>query len=213
MRLLRRAASAVDRLNDGIGAAIRWLALLMVLLGAYNAIARYLTRAIGMSLSSNAYIDLQWYMFSAIFLLGAAYGLSHDVHVRVDVLYGRLRRRTRAWIDLAGTILFLVPFSVLMLRVAWPAVRNSWSTHEVSPDPGGLPRYPVKTLILISFALLLLQGLAQIVKQVDILRGAPGGGSAPDAGAGDRGGSEAVASDPAAGAAPSSGSGSGREAG
>jgi len=203
MRLLRRAASAVDRLNDGIGAAIRWLALLMVIVGAYNAVARYLTRSVGVSLSSNAYIDLQWYMFSAIFLLGAAYGLSHDVHVRVDVLYARLRRRTRAWIDLVGTVLFLVPFSVLMLWVAWPAVRNSWSAHEVSPDPGGLPRYPVKTLILISFALLLLQALAQIVKQIDVIRGAAGSVGAPGAREGDRGAPDHGASGPAPEPVPS----------
>ena len=170
MRTLRRLAASVARMNDGIGGAIRWLALVMVLVGAFNAVARYLTRYTGVSLSSNAYIDLQWYLFSLIFLLGAAYGLNHDVHVRVDVLYGRLTRRARAWIDLAGTVLFLIPFSVLMLWVAWPAVRNSWSIREVSPDPGGLPRYPIKAVILVSFALLLVQGLAQIVKQVDEIR-------------------------------------------
>jgi len=171
MAFLKRASSAIDALNDRIGQAIRWLALIMVLVGAYNAIVRWLTRYVGVSLSSNAYLDLQWYFFSLIFLLGAAYGLRHDVHVRVDVLYSKLGTKARAWIDLAGTVLFLLPFSILMLYVSWPAVRNSWAVHETSPDPGGLPRYPIKTVILLSFALLVLQGFSQIVKQVVILRG------------------------------------------
>jgi TRAP-type mannitol/chloroaromatic compound transport system permease small subunit len=170
MHFLRRLAHAVDALNNRIGASIRWLSLIMILVGAFNAIARYLTRYTGFALSSNAYFDLQWYFFSLIFLLGAAYGLEHDVHVRVDVLYARLSRKGRAWIDLAGTVLFLIPFSVMMLWVSWPAVRNSWSIRETSPDPGGLPRYPIKTVILLSFGLLLLQALSQLVKQVDVLR-------------------------------------------
>ena len=164
-------ADAIDRMNRTVADVVRWLALIMVLLGAFNAVARYLTRYVGVSLSSNAYLDLQWYFFSLIFLLGAAYGLRHDVHVRVDVLYSRLNPRARAWIDLAGSVLFLLPFSVLMLVVSWSPVRNSWAIHETSPDPGGLPRYPIKTVILLSFVLLVLQGLSQIVKQVMILRG------------------------------------------
>lgn len=178
MHSLKRFAAAVDGLNNRIGASIRWLSLIMILVGAFNAIARYLTRYTGLSLSSNAYFDLQWYFFSLIFLLGAAYGLEHDVHVRVDVLYSRLSRRARAWIDLAGTVLFLIPFCALMLWVSWPAVRNSWAIRETSPDPGGLPRYPIKTVILLSFALLLLQALSQLVKQIETLRGA---GEVPDA--------------------------------
>ena len=170
MQFLKTLSSAIDGLNNRIGQGIRWLSLIMILVGAFNAIARYATRYTGVSLSSNAYLDLQWYFFSLIFLLGAAYGLEHDVHVRVDVLYSRLTRKKRAWIDLGGTVLFLIPFSVLMLWVSWPAVRNSWSIKETSPDPGGLPRYPIKAVILLSFALLVLQALSQVVKQVDILR-------------------------------------------
>jgi len=172
MILLQRFAHAVDRLNERIGGAIRWLTLLMVLLGAFNAIARYLTKYTGVSLASNAYTELQWYFFSLIFLLGAAYGLLHDVHVRVDVLFARLGRKTQAWIDIAGTVVFLIPFCVLMLWVSWPAVRNSWSIRETSPDPGGLPRYPIKAVILLCFVLLALQALSHIVKQIEVLRGA-----------------------------------------
>ena len=170
MRLLLRLSAAIDRANDRVGAAIQWLVLLMVLVGAFNALARYATRYTGISLSSNAYFDLQWYMFSLIFLLGAAYGLNKDVHVRVDVLYSRLSVRGRAWIDLAGSVLFLLPFCVMMLWVSWPFVRNSWAVLEGSPDPGGLPRYPIKTLILVSFFLLFLQGVSQTIKQIERIR-------------------------------------------
>lgn len=187
MGLLRRLSAAVDALNDRIGAAIRWLALVMVLLGAYNAIARYLTKYTGLSLASNAFTELQWYLFSLIFLLGAAYGLRHDVHVRVDVLFEKLTPRGKAWVDLAGTVLFLIPFCVLMLWVSWPAVRNSWMIRETSPDPGGLARYPIKAAILVGFALLLLQGLSQLVKRVDAIRGGPGDAAPTPDGAADLG--------------------------
>lgn len=170
MRPWRKLAAAVDGFNEWIGRGVEWLALVMVLIGAYNALARYTTRFTDLALASNALYELQWYLFSLIFLLGAAYGLNHDVHVRVDVLYGRLSARGKAVIDLLGSVLFLLPFCVLMLWVSFPAVRNSWSIGEVSPDPGGLPRYPIKAVILVSFALLLLQGLSQILKQVVILR-------------------------------------------
>lgn len=171
MPLSRRFVHAVDRLNDWLGLGLRWLALVMVLVGAYNAVARYFTRFTGAQLSSNALNELQWYLFSVIFLLGAAYALRHDVHVRVDVLYARLSRKARARIDLLGGLVFLLPFSLLMLWVSFPAVRNSWSIREVSPDPGGLPRYPIKALILVSFGLLALQGLAQVVREAAVLRG------------------------------------------
>lgn len=171
MRLLGTFSRAIDRLNDRVGSILRWLVLAMVLIGALNAVARYVSRYAGLSLSSNAYLDLQWYLFSLVFLLGAAYGLKNDVHVRVDVLYSRLSRRGQAWIDLLGTVLFLVPFSLVMLWVSWPAVLRSWAVLEVSPDPGGLARYPIKSVILVAFALLLLQGASQAIKQVEILAG------------------------------------------
>lgn len=171
MRFLSSFARRVDRLNGWIGAGLRWLALAMVLIGAYNAVARYITRFVGTQLSSNALFELQWYLFSIIFLLGAAYGLERDVHVRVDVLYSRFGPGGRAWIDLAGSLLFLIPFSVLMLVVSWPAVMNSWSIRETSPDPGGLARYPIKALLLVSFGLLVLQGLSEVIKSVEVIRG------------------------------------------
>lgn len=170
MPFLSRVASAIDRLNDRIGSTVTWLTLVMVFFGAYNALARWATRYAGVNLSSNAFIELQWYLFSVIFLLGAAWGLRHDVHVRVDVVYSRLSERGRALTDLLGTLLFLIPFCGLMLWVSWPAAAPSWQIREVSPDPGGLPRWPIKALLLVSFALLLLQGLALLVRQVGVLR-------------------------------------------
>jgi TRAP-type mannitol/chloroaromatic compound transport system permease small subunit len=173
---LLQFSRAIDRLNDRIGAAVQWLTLLMVLVGSFNALARWATRYTGVSLSSNAYIDLQWYLFSLVFLLGAAWGLNHDAHVRVDVLYSRLSVKVRAWIDLMGTLLFLLPFCGMMLWVSVPTVRASWSIREASPDPGGLPRYPIKAVIIIAFVLLLVQGLSEIVKRIAIIRGVVGPG-------------------------------------
>lgn len=177
---LRRISAAIDKLNDRIGVTIQWVALIMVIVGAFNAIARYAGTYIGVSLSSNLYLELQWYLFSLIFLLGAAYGLNHDHHVRVDVLYARVGRRARAWIDLIGSVLLLAPFAFVMLWVSWTPVANSWAILETSPDPDGLPRYPIKTVILVSFFLLLLQAISQIIKNVGILA-EPGDGVAPGA--------------------------------
>lgn len=168
-----RFSAAIDRMNEWVGGVLLWLLGLMVLIGAFNAVARYVGRFFGANLSFTAAIELQWYLFSLVFLLGAAYALRHDAHVRVDVFYGQLSVRTKAWIDLCGTILFLIPFSILMLLVAYPSVLASWHVREVSPDPGGLPRYPIKAVVLVAFVLLILQGVSELTKQVAILRGAP----------------------------------------
>jgi TRAP-type mannitol/chloroaromatic compound transport system permease small subunit len=172
MQILRTYSRFIDGVNNRIGLLIRWLVLVMVLIGAANAVVRYFARSQQWTLNLTPATEAQWYLFSIIFLLGAAYGLNHDVHVRVDVMYERMSAKTQAWIDLCGTIVFLIPFSILMLYVSFPAVRSSWSVREMSPDPGGLPRYPIKALILVSFVLLLLQAVSQMVKQVDVIRGA-----------------------------------------
>lgn len=171
MSKLLRLAGRIDRFSELTGRVVYWLTLLMVLAGAFNALVRYIDRFTGLGLSSNTYIELQWYMFAAMFLLSAAYTLKHNAHVRVDVLYGRLGRRGRAWIDLSGTVLFLIPFCVLMIVVSWPFVADSWSRLEGSPDPGGLARYPIKTLIPVAFALLLVQGVSLLLRQIGVLRG------------------------------------------
>lgn len=167
MQRLLRLARGIDRFSEWTGRLVYWLVLAMVLIGAYNALVRY----VAPELSSNMYLELQWYLFALVFLLGAAYTLRHDAHVRVDVLYGRLSRKGRAWVNVLGTLLFLLPFCALMLWTSWPAVVNSWAVREVSPDPGGLPRYPIKTMILVGFAFLALQGVSLLIKEIAVLRG------------------------------------------
>jgi TRAP-type mannitol/chloroaromatic compound transport system permease small subunit len=170
---LLRFAASIDRFNARLGRGLAWLVLAMVALGAYNAVARWLGRHLGRNLTSNAWIEAQWYLFATVFLVGAAWALSTDKHVRVDVLYGRLRERDRVIVDLVGAVVFLVPFCVFGLVESVPAVAASWAVWEGSPDPGGLPRYPIKTMIPIGFGLLLLQAVAEIVKNADRLRSPP----------------------------------------
>lgn len=194
-RLLDSFARVVDRATGRLGRFVSWLVLVMILIGAYNAIVRYLGRFTGTSLSSNLYLELQWYLFSLIFLLGAGYALKENAHVRVDVVYGRLERRAQAWINVIGSVCMLIPFCVFVLWVSWPAVRNSWAIREVSADPGGLPRYPLKAVILLCFVLLLAQGVTELIKDVRILRGS-GGGADGDGGGGDGGTEASDATDP-----------------
>jgi TRAP-type mannitol/chloroaromatic compound transport system permease small subunit len=170
MTALLRLSRAIDGMTETIGRSVSWLALAMVLLGAFNAIARYIGRYIGINLSSNAYLEMQWYLFSVLFLLCAGWALKQDSHVRVDVLFAKMSERGRIWINILGTLLLLFPFSIFVIWVSWPAVRNSWRIHEVSPDPGGLPRYPLKILIPICFVLLMLQGLSELIREVHRLR-------------------------------------------
>ena len=166
-----RWSRRIDRLNDRIGRLLYWLTLAMVGVGAFNALARYLDKYTGLGLSSNMWIEMQWYLFSLVFLLGAAYTLEYDDHVRVDVLYSRLSRRGRAWVDILGTLCFLLPFCGLVLWMSIPFVSNSWAILEGSPDPGGLPRYPIKTVIPLALLLVMAQGAALIIRKVAVLRG------------------------------------------
>jgi TRAP-type mannitol/chloroaromatic compound transport system permease small subunit len=163
---------------------VSWLVLLMIGLGAYNALARHFSRSLGVELSSNGLIEAQWYLFSIIFLLGASATLKRDEHVRVDVLFGRFGQRTKAWVDLLGGLLLLVPFCVFAIVYSLPGVMESWQFHEQSPDPGGLPRYPLKTLVPVAFLMLTLQALSEIIKRAATLAGEPGAG---EPGAGDGG--------------------------
>jgi TRAP-type mannitol/chloroaromatic compound transport system permease small subunit len=177
-----RVSAAIDRVTGIIGRSAAWLALVMVLIGAFNAVARYLGRYIGVNLSSNAYLELQWYLFSMLFLLGGAWALRENAHVRVDVLYSRVSQKTQSVINIAGTLLLLVPFSAFVLWVSGPVIRSSWSIREGSPDPGGLPRYPLKAMIIACFALLLLQAVSELIKEVHRYRhGALPGESAGEA--------------------------------
>jgi len=168
---LLHIADTLDRFQDKFGKWLYWLALAMVVVGGFNTIVRYLDKFTGLGISSNMYLELQWYLFSLLFLLGASYTLRHDDHVRVDIMYSRLGAKGKAWINVLGTILLLVPFCVLMIWVSWPAVANSWAVWEVSPDPGGLPRYPIKTVIPIAFILILTQGISMLLRNLAVLMG------------------------------------------
>jgi TRAP-type mannitol/chloroaromatic compound transport system permease small subunit len=173
MRRLERLADRIDAFGELVGRAVAWLAIVMVLLGSYNAVIRYVGKLLGKSLASNTTLELQWYLFAVLFLGGAAWTLKEDAHVRVDVIYGRLSRRGKAWIDLLGTLAFLIPFCVFGVWVSVSPVIESWSTWEGSPDPGGLPRYPIKTLVPLAFMLLGAQGVSMAIRNLLILLGVP----------------------------------------
>ena len=169
MEFLLRLSRKIDHFNERIGTATYWLTLVMVGVGAWNVFGRYVGRAIGQNLSSNALLEIQWYLFDLIFLLGAAYTLKHNNHVRVDVIQSRLNPKQKAWIDLIGSLLFLIPFCLMILFYSSGAVVNSWKLLETSPDPGGLVRYPIKTMILVSFGLLILQGISEAIKNLNFV--------------------------------------------
>lgn len=170
MRVLLRFSRAIDALNDRVGIVLRGVALLLIALGVINVVGRYLGARLGMQLSSNALLEGQIQAFAIIFLLGSAYLLRHDGHIRVDILQTRFSPRLRAWVDLLGTLLALVPFCGVMIAYGIDYVGLAWSRLEVSPNPGGLPLYPIKTVLLIGFTLLLLQGFSQAIKAAATLR-------------------------------------------
>ena len=171
MQAALRLSRLFDALNRRLARVMGWALLGMVLVGAYNAIARSLEKELGLELSSNAYIEAQWYLFSLVFLLGAPYALRANAHVRVDVLYGEHSQRGKAWTDLVGSVLFLIPFCLFAIWISWDFVANSIAVNEQSPDPGGLPRWPLKLVVPIAFGLLGLQGLSEAVKRAAFLRG------------------------------------------
>jgi len=165
----------IEKATTGIGRAASWLAVLLVGIGTLNTILRYLGGWLGISLTSNSLGDIQWMIYSAMFLLGAGWTLGEDAHVRVDVLYERFSPRARAWVNLLGTLGLLLPFCAFALWVSWDYVIDSVLGLETSADAGQLPVWPAKLLILAGFSLLALQGLAVILRSVATL-----GGSAPE---------------------------------
>lgn len=154
----------IDNITEWVGRTASWLVLAMVLLICYDVAMRYLFQQ-----GSVALQELEWHLFALIFLLGSAYTLKHDEHVRVDIFYQSrfVSDKQRAWINIIGTLLFLLPFCVLILITAWPFVENSFYYNEGSPDPGGLPyRFILKGSLLIAFGLLVLQGFSGLLKNV-----------------------------------------------
>jgi len=159
-------ARAVDRINELIGKAVSWLILLAILVSAGNAIIRKT-----FNMSSNAWLELQWYLFGAAFLLAAAYTLRQNEHIRIDVVYGLFSRRKQHWIDLFGHVFFLMPFVVLMIYYFVPYVMLSFNSGENSTNAGGLILWPAKSMLLIGFILLGFQGVSEIIKKIAIMRG------------------------------------------
>jgi TRAP-type mannitol/chloroaromatic compound transport system permease small subunit len=156
----------IDRVNEIIGRAVAWLILIAVLVSAANAVVRKV-----FSVSSNAWLELQWYLFGAAFLLAAAYTLKQNEHIRIDIVYGLFSRRVQHWIDLFGHVVFLMPFTLLMLWYLVPYVAQSFRNGEVSTNSGGLVIWPAKALLLVGFILLALQGLSEIIKKIAVMRG------------------------------------------
>ncbi len=179
MRVLLRIAGWIDSISERLGQLSTGIVLLIIIVGFYNVLVRYLGRFMRTQLSSNVFIETQWYLYSLIFLLGFPYILKHGDNVRVDLLYARWSRRTKAWIDLIGTLFFVIPFCLMGIWVTFRPVLNSWGWQpgggwgpwEMSPDPGGLPRAPIKTMITVAFVLLLLQAVSQAIKLIAVLRG------------------------------------------
>jgi TRAP-type mannitol/chloroaromatic compound transport system permease small subunit len=166
LSLLLRLSGAIDWLNERVGHLVYWLILAAALVSAGNAMVRYL-----FDLSSNAWLELQWYLFSAVFLLAAGYTLRHNEHVRIDVIISHLPPRARAWIDLLGGVFFLLPMATIILVLSWPMLIESVVRNEFSADAGGLLRWPVKLLIPTGFLLLALQGISEIIKRAAFLLG------------------------------------------
>ena len=156
----------VDWVNERIGRLMGWLVLLTVLVSASNAIARY-----GWNRSSNAWLELQWYLFGAVFLLGAGYTLKSNEHIRIDIINSRLSQRSRNIVELIGHFLFLLPLCVLMLYLSIPFFWRAFLSGEVSANAGGLAIWPAKLLLPIGFFLLFLQAFSEIIKRIAFMRG------------------------------------------
>lgn len=166
MQALLRFSHSIDTLNEWIGKAVSWLGVAAVIICTVNALARYIFNT-----GSNAWLEMQWYLNAAVFLLIAAWALKRNEHVRIDVIAGRLSPKAQAWIDILGSIFMLMPAVVIIAWYSWPSLANSWAVKEYSSDPGGLIRWPVRLLIPVAFTLLALQGVSEIIKRVAFLQG------------------------------------------
>ncbi len=177
MTTLLKLSHWIDDLTEYFGKASALSVLLTILVGFYNVIARYAGRFIGIKLTSNLLIELQWYLFSLTFLLGFAYVLKHGANVRVDFLYANWSPKTKAWVDLVGHTIFLITFCIIGIYVTTHPILQSWgrlpdgsySAWELSPDPDGLPRAPIKSMLWVGLGMLLLQTISEIIKNISII--------------------------------------------
>jgi TRAP-type mannitol/chloroaromatic compound transport system permease small subunit len=166
MKPLLALARGIDAVNEHLGRLVYWCVLIMVLVSAANATSRY-----SLNIASNAWLELQWYLFAAVFLLCSGYTLLHNEHIRIDVVSTHLPRRTQVWIDVFGLLLFLLPMSLFITWLSWPIFMNAWNSGEVSGSAGGLIRWPVRLLVPLGFLLLSLQGFSELIKRIAFLMG------------------------------------------
>lgn len=166
MTPLLAISQLIDRFNNGIGKLIGWLVLAAVLISAGNAIVRK-----AFSIGSNSMLEIQWYLFAAVFMLGAGYAFLRNVHVRIDFISSKLSKRTNTIIDILGIIIFLIPLCLILINLSWPLFYSAWKIGEMSSNAGGLIRWPVLILIPLGFSLLLLQAFSELIKRFAFLQG------------------------------------------
>jgi len=166
MKPLLALSRLIDTVNRWVGAIIIWFVLAAVLISAGNAVMRK-----AFNIGSNAYLELQWYLFAAVFLLGAGYTFLRNAHVRIDFVSTRLSPRARNWVDILGIVVFLMPLCLILITLSWPLIVNAWVSGEMSQNAGGLVRWPVYFLLPAGMALLLAQSLSELIKRVAFLRG------------------------------------------
>ena len=166
MQNFLKISSAIDAINERVGQIIKWFILAAVLVSTVNAIIRKV-----FNVSSNAWLELQWYLFGAVFMLGAAYTFMKNEHIRIDIVTGNFRKRTRDWIDVFGHVFFLIPFTWIMIYHGLPFFYRSFAIGESSMNAGGLTQWPAKILLPIGFILLLAQGISELIKRIAIIRG------------------------------------------
>lgn len=166
MGFLLRLSGLIDALNERIGRVIYWLILAAVLVSSGNATVRYVFDS-----SSNAWLELQWYLFSAVFILCAGYTLMYNQHIRIDIINSRFPKRVRIWIDILGGLFCLLPMTLTIMVLSWPIFVESYERHEISSNAGGLLKWPFKLIVPVGFLLLALQGISEVIKRIGYLRG------------------------------------------
>ncbi|MEX2535016.1 MAG: TRAP transporter small permease subunit [Trueperaceae bacterium] len=177
MQFLLAISRGIDAVTTVVGKVACWVTLLMVLIGVLNVVTRYVGRSLGVSLGGTQYIVLQTYAYDFVFLMGAAYVFRKDAHVRVDIIFSTLSHRSKAIVDIIGVLLFLIPFSIMGLYFGQRYVATSWRQGEINLNAAGIPVYPAKTLILIAFGLLIVQGISELIKNIAFLNGHSDSGS------------------------------------
>ncbi len=166
LKALLGLSRLIDTFNEWIGRLVMWLVLGAVLISAGNAIVRK-----AFNIGSNAYLEIQWYLFAAVFMLGVGYVMLKNAHVRIDFISSKLSKRTNAVIDALGIVIFTIPLSLIMIDLGWPLFERAWTSGEMSQNAGGLIRWPVLLLVPLGFAILLAQAVSELIKRVAFLTG------------------------------------------